>query len=107
MGEIKKSEKPSLVNRSIDTPTFLPSGQGRWQSGNGRSVEQNCCPIDFFHGLNILLSAFKFARPASYWITYSFDFKARERGLPGKFEWRQKNNLYREKGLWGGVIDNY
>ena len=30
----------------------------------------------------------------------SFDFKVCERGFPCKFEWRQKDNLYREKGLY-------
>ena len=55
--------------------------------------------IDLFHVLNILLSPFKFARPASYCVTYSFEVKTYERGLTGKFEWRQKNSLYREKGL--------
>ena len=34
--------------------------------------------IDLFHGLNILLSTLKFARPASYWVAYSFKVKACE-----------------------------
>ena len=48
--------------------------------------------IDFFHVLNMLkLSAFNFARPDSFGVTYSFDFKVRECiDLTGKFEWRQK-----------------
>ena len=31
-----------------------------------------------FHGLNILLSAYKFA---SFWVKYSFDFKALNKGI--------------------------
>ena len=52
--------------------------------------KNNLRTTDLFHGLNILLSAFKFARPASYCVTYSFEVKACERGLTGKFEWRQR-----------------
>ena len=43
-----------------------------------------------FHDLNIILSAFKIASQASFWI-YSFDFNTHEQGLTGKFEWGQKN----------------
>ena len=35
----------------------------------------SCYQIDLFHGLNILLSAFKFARSASYWVTFLLKLK--------------------------------
>ena len=44
----------------------------------------------FLYGLKIVLPAFKFARQASFWVTYSLEVKAHERGLTGKFEWRQR-----------------
>ena len=59
--------------------------------------------IDIFHGLNILSSAFIFTRPASYWVAHSFGYKARERGLTGKFQWRQKNN-YTMKKVYGHLL---
>ena len=54
--------------------------------------------IDVFHGLNILLFPFIFALQASFFVTYSFGFKACERGLTGKLECKQKN-IYRKKDL--------
>ena len=50
-----------------------------WEASNGKfSVVCEMRGIDLFHGLNIPLSAFKFAHPASYWVTYSFEVKVRE-----------------------------
>ena len=51
--------------------------------------------IDHFHGLN--MSAMIFGQPALFWVTYSFDFKPRERGLAGKFECRQ--NIFSVKKI--------
>ena len=59
-----------------------PRNQGRIES---------VVAIDLFHDLNIALSVFKIVLHASFWITYSLDFNACERGLMGKLEWRQKN----------------
>ena len=40
---------------------------------------------------SIRMSVFKFAWLASFGLKYSFEFFTQRRGLPGKFEYRQKN----------------
>ena len=53
--------------------------------------------IDFFHGLNTILSLLKFGHPALFWVNYSFDCKTHEGGLTGNFECGQDNIYTVEK----------